>query len=135
MIRLKELSFLTLVLVLIAPLMACQTSPLVTFTQIQVGQDKDTVLELLGGPNWTERHHGIDRWIYLIYKDGQPIERQIHFKNGSVIYSGKPMSPFITAEEQDRINERKNIQMNRIYQKIPKKSSFSKAPKGSNSTR
>jgi hypothetical protein len=88
---------------------ACQTPPIKDFEHISLGQDKSDVIETVGGPSWSDRRKGIDRWTYIIYQDGVRLERQVHFLDGIVTYKGEPVQPFITAEEQDQFNAEKNL--------------------------
>lgn len=86
----------------------CQSSPLTEFGRLSIGDDKATVLEALGGPQSTKRRQGIDRWGYVLYQDGIKHLKQLDFYDGILIYKGDPVPPFISAEEQDRLNQKKN---------------------------
>jgi hypothetical protein len=88
-------------------LLGCQTLPLNHFNEVRIGQDKSDVIEILGGPNWSERRNGVDRWNYIFYQDGARLEKQIHFQDGLVTYKGPPMRSFFSAEERDKFNEEK----------------------------
>lgn len=105
---------------------ACQSSPLKEFETITLGQDKDMVIELIGGPTWKTRRHGSDLWTYLLFEDGQRHERQIEFTQGLVTYTGKPRPPFFSAEEQDRLNAKKDRVLRNLEAKTSPNQGFSK---------
>jgi outer membrane protein assembly factor BamE len=107
--------------------MGCQTSPIVEFENVTLGQDKSAVLEVVGGPSWKDRIKGTDRWTYILYQDGMRLEREVHFLDGIVVFKGETPGPFITAEEQDDINDRQN---QLFYQSERAKASFTPAVQG-----
>lgn len=90
---------------------ACQTSRLKDFDRLILGQEKDMVLQTLGGPTYRERIQGQDRWTYIIYESDIRHEKVIYFLDGFITYKGLPIPPVISAEEQDDINTEKNIQL------------------------
>lgn len=102
----KLASFASLVCILLS-LTACQTPSHKHFTDVRVGMDKPTVLELIGGPQKASRIAGRDRWIYIFRSatEGEMI-REIHFEHGRVLYVGGRVSPDVPAEDQDRMNEK-----------------------------
>lgn len=88
-------------------LTACQTPSHKHFSEVRVGMDKPTVIELIGGPQKASRIQGRDRWIYIFRSptEGEQI-REIHFEYGRVLYVGGRVSPDVPAEDQDRMNEK-----------------------------
>ena len=90
-------------------LWACESAPLKQFEKVNLGHDKSDVLEIMGGPTYSARRNGMDRWTYVIYQDGIRLERQIEFLDGIALYKGNPKEPFITADEQDQLNAEKNL--------------------------
>ncbi|MFZ4404459.1 MAG: outer membrane protein assembly factor BamE domain-containing protein [Pseudobdellovibrionaceae bacterium] len=93
----KNLSPLMFLLCILCFTLGCQTSMVKQFEQIQSGQSKHDVLELMGSPQSSQRFHGKDRWVYVLYKDGQAVEKEVHFTEGAVSYFGGPWQP-----EQDK---------------------------------
>jgi outer membrane protein assembly factor BamE (lipoprotein component of BamABCDE complex) len=83
----------------------CQSAPWKDIDRVQLGQNKASVLELLGSPSIIRRAHDRDVWLYN-YEHGanSSTEREIDFANGRVVYVGAVRAPKLTAEEQDRIN-------------------------------
>lgn len=88
---------------------ACQTSRFKEFETVRGGMSKSDVIELVGGPQRTQRWHGRDRWEYRFYgtSEGELI-REVHFENGKSTYVGPAIKPAVSAEEQDRRNETYN---------------------------
>ncbi len=87
-------------------LVSCQTAPHRRFEAVRVGMDKSTVLELAGGPLKKMRYQGKDRWLYLYRSDdGADQIREVHFEFGRAVYVGGRVTPPMSAEEQDKINE------------------------------
>lgn len=84
---------------------ACQTPRHKEFESIHGGMSKSEVLAIMGGPNRTQRWHGRDRWVYLLYghPDGD-VAREVHFENGKSTYVGAAIKPAVSADEQDRLN-------------------------------
>lgn len=102
------------VLLLAELLLSCQSKPILEFETVVLGQDKSDVLEAVGGPSWSDRRKGMDRWAYILYQDGVRLERHIYFLDGIVAYKGEPNPPFISAEEQDEINLEKNLALDSV---------------------
>lgn len=100
-------------------LSGCQSTPIAEFSRINLGQDKSDVIEFAGGPSWKDRRNGMDRWTYILFQDGIRLERQVLFADGIVAYVGDPIEPFISAEEQDSINEDKNKVLDRMEKSNP----------------
>ena len=68
--------------------------------------DKSIVAETVGSPTITRRIRGQDHWIYK-FRNGKPEDhtvREVHFERGYAVYVGTPISPQITAADQDRLN-------------------------------
>lgn len=53
--------------------------------QVQIGDDKSRVLELLGNPRRTTRIKTVDHWIYTFPKNGIDQTEVVQFENGKVI--------------------------------------------------
>lgn len=64
---------------------ACASNLSKDLQKIQIGDDKDRVLELLGNPKRTNRIKDVDRWTYVYHQDGVEKSEHIEFKNGKVI--------------------------------------------------
>lgn len=78
-------------------------------TKVQLGMEKTQVIAALGSPRISRRWRGLDRWIYIFYKKIGAIEntfrKELHFKNGKVVYKGDPPKlKELSAEEQDKRN-------------------------------
>lgn len=86
------------------------------FERVQVGMEKDDVLGLMDSPQRTQRWHGMDRWTYIFYTDGTRYEKEVHFADGKAKYVGEVFVPAVSAEEQDRINEESNRQVEALAQ-------------------
>jgi outer membrane protein assembly factor BamE (lipoprotein component of BamABCDE complex) len=76
------------------------------FESVHGGMSKSEVIEIVGGPQRTQRWHGRDRWEYRFYntREGDVI-REVHFEDGKSTYVGSAIKPAISADEQDRIND------------------------------
>jgi outer membrane protein assembly factor BamE len=103
--RMKNLFILILSL---SFLVGCATDQKDQFEKVQVGMEKNDVLGLLDSPQRTQRWHGKDRWTYIFYDDNNRIEKEVHFLEGKAQYVGDVYKPEVSAEEQDRINEASN---------------------------
>ena len=79
--------------------------------------DKSEVIELVGTPQFSNRWKGLDRWKYVFYENNNKVEKEIQFDNGNVVYVGEILQPAISAEEQDEIFQKQNMQL----KKVPKK--------------
>lgn len=90
---------------------ACQTSMIRSFDKVQNGMDKHQVLQLLGTPKATTRLHGRDRWLYRFYDDGVRYDKEVHFDDELVVYSGGPWvpPPEKTAVQVDRKHEEAEV--------------------------
>ncbi len=106
----KLILFFSLCLIL----SACQTNLSRQFEKIKPGADKDTVLDMLGSPRNITRMGGEDRWYYMYYQDEIRQQKEVHFSNGLVTYSGERQKP---AVEVDPVAvDQKNIEMNKKYE-------------------
>lgn len=83
----------SLCLAFVALLSGCQTSLVRSFEQVNPGMDKHQVLQILGGPTSTTRMHGKDRWMYHFYEDGIRFDKEVHFLDGILVYSGDTYVP------------------------------------------
>jgi outer membrane protein assembly factor BamE len=92
---------------LILGLTAC-VNPQKRFNKIQVGMEKDQVLDIMESPQYTERVHDTDRWTYIYYSDDQRMEKEVQFSDGKAIYAGDHQKPAVSAEEQDKLNDESN---------------------------
>lgn len=119
---------------------SCQTNMARQFDKINAGADKDKVLNLMGNPRHITRMDGEDRWYYLYYQDEARQQKEVHFRNGLVVYAGEKKKPTpdtdpvavdakneklteqIEAEAEKRKQDSKNAYTNYIkYQKKMKK--------------
>lgn len=82
-----------LLIVCAATLSACQSSMVRSFESLHPGMDKSQVLERVGNPDTTTRLHGQDRWIYKFYEDSIRFEKEVHFLDGILVYSGNGWTP------------------------------------------
>jgi outer membrane protein assembly factor BamE len=108
--------------------LACQSSRLRSFDKLLLGQEKDTVLEVMGGPTYHERIQGQDRWTYILYESDIRHEKVVYFLDGFLTYRGLPIPPIISAEEQDSINAEKNLKLS-----LKEQIEYQKEAKGRNS--
>jgi len=68
-------------------LSGCASSPDAAFKSIPLGANKGLVLSEMGNPQRTYRKAGTDRWVYDIPgKAGTPIQKEIWFSEGKVVY-------------------------------------------------
>jgi outer membrane protein assembly factor BamE (lipoprotein component of BamABCDE complex) len=123
-------------------LVGCHTPTLRKFDRIHTGLEKVDVIDLVGSPKRVDRRAGQDRWTYRFYEKGQTIEREVRFFGPKVVYSGVVIPPYVSASEQDQINERQNLaiesQMNAEKAqraKLPKFTDFEEYIKGRNRVR
>lgn len=74
------------------------------------GMDKDQVLTGFGTPNLTKRRNGMDVWQFYFYNGDNKTIKEVHFKDGKVIYRGSPVLPKSneTAKAVDERNSRAN---------------------------
>lgn len=66
-------------------LLGCTTPRSKEISQIAVGMDKSTVLDLAGNPSRTQRVKGRDLWVYIYYVDKTQTDRAVFFDNGQVV--------------------------------------------------
>jgi outer membrane protein assembly factor BamE (lipoprotein component of BamABCDE complex) len=93
-------------------LSGCQTPRYKEFGGVKPGMEKDLVIEQAGGPNVSRRWHGKDRWIYnYVQTPNGPQTREVHFEDGKAIYVGDKVIPAVSGEEQDRINDQSNAEV------------------------
>lgn len=88
--------------------LGCQTNELKQYDKLKVGMDKGDVLDIMGSPKRSERWHGQDRWTYSFYQENQLYDKEVHFLEGKATYVGELWRPQISADEQDRLNEVSN---------------------------
>jgi outer membrane protein assembly factor BamE (lipoprotein component of BamABCDE complex) len=103
-------AFVLILSVSFIALSGCQSSRVRDFPKVQVGMEKDQVIEAAGSPHVSRRVKGKDQWTY-IYRDapgGVTAYRQVEFENGRVVYAGEKRQAPVTAEQQDKINEESN---------------------------
>jgi outer membrane protein assembly factor BamE len=86
---------------------AC-VSPQKRFNKIQLGMEKDQVLDLMESPQRVERVHDTDRWTYIYYDHDQRVEKEVQFSDGKAVYAGDHPAPAVSAEEQDKLNAESN---------------------------
>jgi|SRR6185312_4394352 len=86
---------------------AC-SSPQKRFNKIQIGMEKDQVLDIMESPQRTERVHNADRWTYVFYDNDQRVEKEVEFSDGKATYAGDHPKPAVSAEEQDKLNDEAN---------------------------
>ncbi len=104
-------------------LTACQMSPVRQFSKVQVGMEKDQVLAVMGSPQKTLRRASQDRWTYVFYDDdNKKVQREVRFEAGFAVHVGEPLTPEISAEEQDAKNEALNQAQEQIALENKRKS-------------
>lgn len=84
------------------------------FERINVGADKDSVLDRLGNPRGITRMNGEDRWYYMYYQDEIRQQKEIHFKDGLVVYVGDKKKP--TPEIDPVVIDAKNAEVNKNFE-------------------
>ncbi len=105
---------LVLLFSLCVVLISCQTNMARQFDKIKPGTDKDAVLDLLGNPRAITRMAGEDRWYYMYYNDETRQQREVHFKDGLVIYSGEKKKP--TPEIDPVVIDKKNAEVEKKFE-------------------
>jgi outer membrane protein assembly factor BamE len=87
---------------------SCQTNMVKEFDSLKVGNDKHQVIDKLGSPRHMTRMNGEDRWYYMYYNDDVRLQKEVHFKDGLVIYFGdkKAPTPELLPEAIDAKNDR-----------------------------
>lgn len=78
------------------------------FAKLKPGMEKSQVLDVMGGPDRTQRWRGMDRWTYIFYETDLRNEREIHFAEGKAVYLGAPYHSEVSAEQQDLLHEASN---------------------------
>ena len=92
-------------------LTGCVTPRYKEFKNVKQGMEKDQVLSAAGGPNYSKRWKGKDRWIYEMKNTPEGSQtKEVHFEEGKAVYVGSKVVPAVSGEEQDRINEESNVQ-------------------------
>lgn len=111
MIIVRNLFFLQLLLFFLG----CASNSFDTdLKQVQMGDDKSRVLELLGNPRRTTRVKTVDRWIYTYPKDGIDQTQIIEFQNGKVTkIADKSSSINITPENAETYEDYENSVLKR----------------------
>lgn len=97
-------------------LSGCAYSQKKQFDKVQVGMEKNDVLELMDSPQRTQRWHGMDRWTYIFYENDQRQEKEVHFSDGKANYVGEVFQPKVSASEQDQMNENSNQEVEALVQ-------------------
>ncbi len=92
--------------------MSCATTPdLGSFDKMVFnGMDKDQVLNEVGTPQLTKRRNGMDIWQFSFYQGENKTIKEVHFKDGKVVYRGASILPKSneTAKSIDERNARSN---------------------------
>lgn len=91
-------------------LISCQTNMARQFEKIKTGDDKDTVLDYLGSPRHVTRMPSEDRWYYTYYNDDVRYQKEVHFKNGLVVYAGEKQKA--KPEHDPVLIDNKNAEIN-----------------------
>ena len=68
------------------------------------------MLNQMGTPNLTKRRNGKDIWQFYFYQGEQKTVKEVHFKDGKVVYRGDSALPKSneTAKAADERNARSN---------------------------
>ena len=53
---------------------------------LELGMEKDHVIDLLGSPNRTRRWKGKDEWTYIYYKNDKRQGKDVYFEYGQVVH-------------------------------------------------
>jgi hypothetical protein len=99
--------FISLLVICISGLFlaGCGSAKVRGFSNVVEGMAKDEVIEAAGNPDYSKRANSKDRWIYLFRNKNQPPSaKEIHFKDGHVVYIGPKIEPTTTADEIDKSN-------------------------------
>ncbi len=86
MLRLLTVTFFALTFT------ACSTSMIKSMSKIEPGMDKDSVIELVGGPNRTFREDGRDHWIFVYHQNDVQWLRDVTFEKGKVLKLSEPIT-------------------------------------------
>lgn len=110
----KFFSLQGLIWIFLSSLVACQSSPLNRFGDLKKGMEKVQVVDLLGSPKSTQRWQGKDRWLYEFTTSERLVEKEVHFQDGQLVYAGNPVRPLVSAADQDRINDKQNVEVEKL---------------------
>lgn len=104
-------------LLLLFPLwvVGCATNMKDQFGRVQVGMEKNDVLDLVSSPQRTQRWKGMDRWTYIFYDDNHRLEKEVLFNEGKASYVGDVVQPEVSAAAQDIQNEVANREIEMTY--------------------
>lgn len=97
-------------------LIGCQTSMYHQFEQVNLGMDKDDVLQIMGSPQRTQRWRGKDRWTFVFYEDRIRFEKEVQFHEGIATYVGQIWQP--PKEESAEYIDQKNKERSEYLDKI-----------------
>lgn len=114
--KLSRLSIAFSLLVLALTQSACQSSAKKDFERIQTGMEKVEVLDIMGDPQRKRRSQSVDHWTYVFYDEKKRVEKEVQFADGVATYVGDVKVPTVSAEEQDRLYEASNREVERRYQ-------------------
>lgn len=92
-------------------MISCQTNMVKEFDNLKVGYDKHQVLDKLGSPRGMTRINGEDHWYYMYYNDDLRLQKEVHFKDGLVVYYGDKKAP--SADLMPEAIDAKNEKMNK----------------------
>lgn len=67
-------------------LTGCATPVHKSFSKLNIGDDKSTVLETLGSPKHSVREDGKDIWVYRYYKGDTEYKRTLQFDTSKLSY-------------------------------------------------
>lgn len=118
----KKISFSSRILISILMLattlmLSCTINQKRRFEKVQVGMEKNEILELMSSPQRRDRWRGLDRWTYIFYENDEKFEKEIHFSNGISTYVGDPYQPATSAEARDQMIEQKNAELDQQERK------------------
>jgi hypothetical protein len=102
-------------LIVMLTLNGCVTPAKTDFEKIKPGLYKFDVIDIMGVPDATYRRDGNDRWIFRYFENNQSVTKEVHFTESKVIYSGDPVKPEVSADEQDQRNEQANAELEKQY--------------------
>src|SRR4051812_19130610 len=67
----------------------CRTPMSLNLKKIELGMEKDQIIELLGPPQVSQRLHGQDVWTYIFYDKENKQGRELVFENGRLSRLGE----------------------------------------------
>lgn len=93
---------------------ACSTKKMRQIEKVQIGMDRDDVLDIMGSPSRVDRSRQPHIWRYNIIEGSKLIVKEIHFQGHSVHYVGQPLkrvklkieAPLLSKEEKDLFHEK-----------------------------